>query len=293
VEGRTIPEWTAEWWKWVMAFPTNQNPGFDPTGTLAHNGQTGSVFYLVGVFVESDTATRSITLQEGTYLFAPILNLLNNASGENPWGTITEQLVDSGAEFVALTTTLHASIDGVPLTNLCYTTGQPITNLFAHREVSPEFSLWMPPTNNPYQAFGFDLAGVLDPCYSDGYWVMLTPLPVGQHVVNFRGGIGPPSYFTVEYTYQITVRPLDLAQALSSLLHRVATAGLPAQHVAPLTASLRSAQTFFESGNLRAGINQLRVFQNKVRIHVADKTLADDLIRAAQRIIDAATRRLP
>src|SRR5260221_12412669 len=41
VDGRTVSEWTAEWWKWAYAQPTNQRPLLDANGPLATNGQPG------------------------------------------------------------------------------------------------------------------------------------------------------------------------------------------------------------------------------------------------------------
>jgi hypothetical protein len=293
VAGRTIPEWTAEWWKWSMALPATGHPWLDETGADALRGQNGPVVFLVGVVVVSGIANRSITIEDNKYLFFPINNAVNLATGENPWGTITEELRDGNAVSTSQTIGLQGSLNGIPLTNLLYTTGRPLTNLFRHREISPEFALWMPPTNNLFQYFGVELAGVFDPCVSDGFWLMLAPLPAGSHRLDFEASVGPPSNFRLQVTYQIAVRPTDVRLALTSLITRVTTAGLAPERVAPLVASLQSAQKSFASGALRTGINHLRVFQNKVRAQVADKILADDLIGAAQRIIDAATRRLP
>jgi hypothetical protein len=116
---------------------------------------------------------------------------------------------------------LHASVDGVALTNLCYTTGQPVTNLYAHREVAPEFSVWFPPTNNIVQYWGFNYAGFMDPAISDGYWIMLAPLSPGSHVVRFGGVFPPPGRFVLDFTYQINPMKLASVAPLTNGLKRL------------------------------------------------------------------------
>ena len=46
VGGKTVGEWTAEWWKWGFSFPV-PGPLDDTTGELAHFGDVGGpVFFL-------------------------------------------------------------------------------------------------------------------------------------------------------------------------------------------------------------------------------------------------------
>ena len=40
---------------------------------------------------------------------------------------------------------------------------------------------------------------------SDGFWIMLKPLPPGEHTINFGGSFGPE--FTIDITYHISVVP--------------------------------------------------------------------------------------
>jgi hypothetical protein len=55
-------------------------------------------------------------------------------------------------------------------------------------------------------AFGYtsDLLGDTDLAVSDGYFVMLPPLPVGEHVIHFDGGILDWGWVQ-NVTYYITV----------------------------------------------------------------------------------------
>ena len=40
----------------------------------------------------------------------------------------------------------------------------------------------------------------------DGIYIMLPPLPVGSHTLNFRGTFPAPVNFTLDFTYNLTVQ---------------------------------------------------------------------------------------
>src|SRR5258708_6314959 len=73
VGGKTLSEWTAEWFKWTWLWPTNTHPGLDPDGRWATNGQpNGPVFFLTGTWY-SGAVTRQFSIPEGKYVFfAPL-----------------------------------------------------------------------------------------------------------------------------------------------------------------------------------------------------------------------------
>ena len=49
IDGKTIGEWSAEWWKWVLPISSNNNPMLDTTGAFAAVSQpAGSVFLVAG-----------------------------------------------------------------------------------------------------------------------------------------------------------------------------------------------------------------------------------------------------
>jgi hypothetical protein len=80
-----------------------------------------------------------------------------------------------------------------------------MNDLFSYRAISPRaFDYTLPPTDNVYQFFGLDVSGRIYPAVSDGYWLMLAPLSVGHHDVNFGGSAGE---MTLDITYHITVVP--------------------------------------------------------------------------------------
>jgi len=192
--GATYGQWGARWWQWAFSLPVSENPLFDETGAMASNGQSGPVFFLAGVFNVSGTAERTITLTDDKALFFPILNYEVDEVGLHP-ALGVKQLYEWAAELLAAITELHASIDE-----------EPVENLFDYRGTSRPYPFWLPETDNIYQYFGYDVSGTLAPAVSDGYWLMLAPLSVGEHEINFGGSL---PWFTLEITYHITVVPAE------------------------------------------------------------------------------------
>src|SRR5712671_5107368 len=73
IDGKTIGEWSAEWWKWVLPISSNNNPMLDTTGAFASVGQpAGSVFRVAGdLGIAPGPFIRTFTVPEGKYLFFP------------------------------------------------------------------------------------------------------------------------------------------------------------------------------------------------------------------------------
>ena len=90
-------------------------------------------------------------------------------------------------------TDLLVEIDGVPFRDL---------DLF--RFTSPVFVLTLPP-NNIFQA----LPGVYFPAVDEGFYVMLTPLSVGEHGLRIHEE-NPSINLVLDVTYHLTVVPLSL-----------------------------------------------------------------------------------
>jgi hypothetical protein len=74
--------------------------------------------------------------------------------------------------------------------------GESVENLHQQRVQSPALTITLPDTA-PYA-----------PNVSDGYWLLLPPLPAGGHTIYFKGTVtgGPFQGFVVEVTYKLTVR---------------------------------------------------------------------------------------
>jgi hypothetical protein len=202
---------SVQWWQWAYSQPVSANALFDTTGADAGNGQPTkrNIYFLAGLLVITEVgadgqliaqADRTITIPTGTRLFFPLLNTEQDNLG-SPITYTVDQLRQFAKDAEDNPTELHASIDGVP-----------VQDLTAYRVQSPVFSYSMPsfapPDQNVAQFFGIDFAGTVSPAVGDGYYLLLTPLPRGEHVINF-GGTNRSGSFALDITYHITVVPGD------------------------------------------------------------------------------------
>jgi hypothetical protein len=226
VNGKTLGEWSASWWQWAFSYPLSDNPLFDGTGADAFLGNVGNAFFFAGALGFQTNpldvvVTRTVSIPNDLPIFFPLINVeVDNPTfyppGQpppNPPYTF-DQLSGFAGDFIAPTIELHALLDGLA-----------IPDLFNHREVSPSFS-YSVPDNNVLDFFGYNFPGgtVVDPAAADGWYLMLKPLPVGPHTVNFGGTIdedGNPATtdddFHLDITYNIQSAPEPGTLALASL----------------------------------------------------------------------------
>jgi DNA-binding transcriptional regulator YhcF (GntR family) len=170
VAGRTIGEWSAEWWRWAFSHSGPDNPLADPTGANAGENQSGPVFFFAGT--TGGEATRSFPVPAGRFLLVPLVNV---AASE-----LTDPPAETEEELRAITGGIIDAVDSLTFS----LNGVPLFDPFAHREASPVFDF----TALPGNPFGVP-AGPSGTAVADGYYVMLDPLPVGTHVIEFGGGI--------------------------------------------------------------------------------------------------------
>ena len=217
VRGQSIPQWVADWWTQVFQTPVHAadgsflNPLIDPSAPTSQ-GNVGRAFFLFGSF-QGGHIDRTATIPTGTPLFVPVLPVefsnFDTTTGNVPGGTLpgtntAAQLMnfDAQAALPALGPggSLHLSVDG-----------KALANAGSYREVAPTFSYVLPATDNVDQFFfgQANLQGLVSPAEADGFYVMLQPLPPGQHVIDFGGitaggSLGP---LNESVTYTINVVP--------------------------------------------------------------------------------------
>jgi hypothetical protein len=182
--GKTIGQWSAEWWKWATAIPKSQNPLLD--GDCNAN-QSGLVFFLgasLGGKVE-----RSCTIPSSTMILVPLVSDIEFAP-------------DFCAEFNGCAAKANAIIAQVSVLT-CEIDRQEVADLGNHREDTPaEFAVDLPADN----IFGFD-PGRKEHAAAAGYWLMIrAPLPPGEHTIHWHVVVGPPAapIFESDITYHLT-----------------------------------------------------------------------------------------
>ena len=71
VAGKTIGEWTGEWWKWAFSQSVPMDAFTDQTGENANVNQSGPVFFVAGT--TGGEATRSFNVPSNKYLLFPLV----------------------------------------------------------------------------------------------------------------------------------------------------------------------------------------------------------------------------
>jgi hypothetical protein len=207
VLGKTIGEWSAEWWQWAFAIPTTTNPQL---GGDCAQGQQGPVWFLAGVWMGGTEghpakADRSCNVPRGKYIFFPIANSFWLNSAQDDPHTETEYRKFANDELPpSIGGELEATLDGNPI---IFNPETPII-----RSQSPVFTASFPPVNvitTSFRVPASDLTGY--PIVSDGFWVILPPLSPGDHngedpgdhTLHFRAG--PTDDLKQDVTYYLTV----------------------------------------------------------------------------------------
>jgi hypothetical protein len=189
--GKSYGEWAGAWWRWACSIPADRNPLLDQTGEDAAVGQSGPVWFLAGT--TGGAAERTVTVPAGKALFFPIVNLIwVNGPGDDPWSDEQEAFVRGLLTwFIDTATGLACEIDGIP-----------VANLEGYRCQTPPGMEYMVtfPANNYWD---WD-PGTYGPSLDEGYYLMVAPLPVGEHTISFEGGI-PDFGLSIEVTYHLTV----------------------------------------------------------------------------------------
>ena len=191
--GASYAEWTQRWWQWYMSLPVGVNQGNDPTGVHLAIGQHPPVWFIAGPLGSS--YTRSITIPSGTTILNPLFNYLNDYPCPGPPfepapGQSLEDFLQAGAAPIIDACTVHdADIDGSPLDVQRVSAG-----LFAFTAAADIVTLDPCATGSPQLGI------------SDGWWSVLDPLSVGQHVLHVHTEV-PAFGLVTDGTFNITVTP--------------------------------------------------------------------------------------
>lgn len=166
VADRDLAWYAQDWWQWAFSMPTDQSPIRDTDGRLCGVNQDGPVWYLAGGF---DTAQvhRTCTVPAGRFLFFPIINtVVTTAPGQTrTCDEVRAEAAQNNDRYVYL----NLELDGVRFPNLQRTRIRPAACFDLAGRAAPDLE--------PRPFF---------PSATDGYWVMLAPLPPGDHRLEFR-----------------------------------------------------------------------------------------------------------
>lgn len=166
VEGRSAGAWTAQWWRWAFSQPLA--PYLDPDGRLCELGQDGPVWFLAGTD-GTFRPRRECQVPEGKYLLVPVINMIQmqRAGSANP--SSCKQLQAGAAVNNDKLRSAVAMLDGKSLGDVQL------------RRVRSDGCFRMDPDDPDSR-----LAA------ADGYWLMIKPLPRGQHTLVVGANYGAP-----------------------------------------------------------------------------------------------------
>jgi hypothetical protein len=199
--GKPWHEWVELWWKWCYSGSIENSPASDSHGKICAEGQIHEkIWFLAGTF--GGKAERKCNVPLGSSIFFPLINDLISFATDPQLKTEDELRAYAEAD-LDRTRFLSASVDGY---------GYELQQLKVYRIQTPIFELGLPTESH-------DGNRISTKAVSDGYWVFLEPLSVGEHRIEFSGeklefDKMQASYkqnveefsFRVEVTYHVTVR---------------------------------------------------------------------------------------
>ena len=166
VEGKPSSDNANIWWQWTYTMPKDLSPVRDLTGEFCNVGQSGNVWFLAGGYGSSKIQRRCI-IPEGKHIFFPVINMVY-------WPARDVSLTCENAKESAALNNDHLLSIEITLN---------------------EISAWNPANTRISSENCFDLLGLIPrdlnpakvyPAATDGYWVMLKPLPKGTHTLSFK-----------------------------------------------------------------------------------------------------------
>lgn len=194
--GAARAEWTQRWWRWWMSIPLGVGPSKDTTGVQCGINQSGPVWFIGGPL--GSDFVRSCTIPQGKAILSPIVDFINDypcpappAFEPAPDQTLEDFLIAGVTPIIDSVTVHAAELDGRPLRELRIT-----SSLFSFTGAIDLVSLDPCVTGSPQ-------VGV-----SDGYFIFIDPLSVGQHTLHIHSelpGFGLPNNGSSEGTYILNI----------------------------------------------------------------------------------------
>lgn len=166
VAGKTVSQWTEEWWKWVYNAQSDNNPVYDDqTGAYARIDNYGPVFFIPGA--GSGTVERSFDVPANKPILLSPLNL--------SWVKFpADPSVDEGLDFYfPFLKDPYVRIDGHEVAN--------------YRLTERDFTLTSVEGNYLDTFDGAAVPPQTYPAGTDGYWLMLDDLTPGTHTLEAGG----------------------------------------------------------------------------------------------------------
>jgi hypothetical protein len=188
--GKSFGEWSANWWQWAVASPSDKNPMTDTSGKICQEGQGGPAWFLAGTM--GGAANRVCSVPSDKAIVFPV-QTAECSSAEYPQYKTEPDLLRCAKDQIDKVSSLDVVIDG-----------KKVPDLRKYRAQSPLFGLTLP-NNNVFGKSAGPTKAV-----SDGYWLILSPLSPGSHDIRFSGTMvdftsAAPINYATAVTYHLNV----------------------------------------------------------------------------------------
>lgn len=182
VANQALSYWAERYWAWLLVKPPERSPVADTTGAFCGDGQAGPVWFLASADAKSNIV-RSCAVPAGKFILLPaIASLIQSNAGRNPCSKIeADGVPEKGA----------ANIESVYLT----IDGQRFDSFYDNRVF----------TKNCTAIRGDAGETVVRDAIFFGAWIMLRPLPPGDHTISFGGKLEDLQNYR-DVTYKLTVK---------------------------------------------------------------------------------------
>ncbi len=200
--GVSYQEWAAKYWQRTLSLPVDAASYAAPLS----DGQSGEVWLLASPLGSAPTGTLQFSIPEGkAMLISPLTYWVDNANCPTFTDfTVAELRGQVAGEWSQVTAT-SCTIDGVAVPGLA----NPLTSPYLFD--STVFSYTLPDHDTyPSVLFGatcIDNGQTIDGAVAEGEFLMIKPLPVGQHQIHVTDVIGPAAspFLEVDITFVVTV----------------------------------------------------------------------------------------
>jgi uncharacterized protein YecT (DUF1311 family) len=181
VAGAGLPQWAERYWAWLLAKPAERSPTQDTTGEFCADAQAGPVWFLAGGDARSHI-TRVCRVPRGKFiLLPPIVQIIYSTNG---------------AQTCAELEAKGAARDGVDAIQSAY--------IILDEERFDALHDFRPYSTRCTSIRGPAGEIVVSDAIFYGVWVMLQPLPEGEHVIRFGGELPALNTYR-DVTYRIRV----------------------------------------------------------------------------------------
>ncbi len=164
VANKSVGQWSERYWAWLLVKTPERNPVTDTTGAYCAEGQAGPVWYLAGGDARNHIV-RHCTIPRGKHLLLPAYALLVESKADTkPCAELESE--DTAGIGAANIDSVYVSIDG-----------QRFDSLYDNRAHTAKC---MPIRGDAGET-------VVRAAVYFGAWILVRPLPPGEHTIAFGG----------------------------------------------------------------------------------------------------------